>query len=290
MMVRIFGNYKAPLFGRATNCIDLRPFRTDTIKQILADYNPSYSPDDLLCLYSISGGIPYYIAILMDMGATTKDKMIDAVCQPQSRFLHEGFDMTVSEFGKQYSNYFGILQLIASGMTTQKEIDSIVGKNSGPYMQTLENEYSLISRNKPFNSKPGTRNMRWNLNDNFLTFWFRFIAPYSSLIEMGNFESLHKIIDEGYPQFSGKMLERYFRQKIMEETSATNVGSWWDRKGENEIDLIAVSSIDKWIKVAEVKRNRKKIDLTLTKKKVSAMRSTLPRYPLEVIGLSLEDM
>ena len=79
-----------------------------------------------------------------------------------------------SEFGKDYANYFSILSLIAEGKTTQREIDSIINKNTGSYLANLEDEYSLIKKVKPMFAKPNSRATRYCLQDNFLRFWFRF--------------------------------------------------------------------------------------------------------------------
>lgn len=290
MMKRIFENSKEPLFGRTTHKIVLKPFDTATLKQILCAHNPQYTPDDLLFLYTVTGGVPMYVSLLMDQGATTKEQMIDAICSVGSRFLNEAPDMLIGEFGKQYTNYFGILQLIASGMTTQKEIDSVVGKSTGQYMQMLENEYSLIRRNLPYGSKPGSRNVRWRLNDNFLAFWFRFLAPNSQLIAVGKMDMLKEVVADSYTQYSGLMLEAYFRQKYAEQDRVTEVASWWDRTGKNEIDLIAVSRLDRRVLVAEVKRNRRKIDLAVLDDKVKQVKPLFPRYKVQTVGLSLEDM
>lgn len=290
MMVGIFENSKEPLFGRMTHKIKLNPFRIEVLKEILHDYNPTYTTEDLLCLYMLTGGVPMYVSLLMDQKAITKDSMLDVVCKSNSRFLTEATDMLIGEFGKQYTNYFGIMQLIANGLTTQKEIDSVVGKNTGTYMQTLEKEYSLIRRNLPYGSKPGTRNIRWQINDNFLMFWFRFIAPNARLIEQNDTQTLRLIIEEGYRQFSGLILERYFRQKIAEEEHATEIESWWDRKGENEVDLIAINRLEKWVKIAEIKRNKNKIDMNVLKKKASSLHHLLPRYPVQTLALSMENM
>lgn len=40
----------------------------------------------------------------------------------------------------------------------------------------------------------------------------------------------------------------------------TKVGSWWDRKGENKIDLVAVNRQDKRLLIAEVKTDPEKYD------------------------------
>lgn len=109
----------------------------------------------------------------------------------------------------------------------------------------MERNYSLISKTTPIYSKVETKNVRYIINDNFLTFWFRFIYKYTHIIEIGGFKELREIINRDYDTFSGKMLERYFRSKIIEEKNVTRIGGYWDRKGRTEIDLIAVNEIEK---------------------------------------------
>ena len=53
MMMKIFEHSKEPLFGRLTARITLRPFRLSVMKNILHDYNPNYTAEDLLCFYMI---------------------------------------------------------------------------------------------------------------------------------------------------------------------------------------------------------------------------------------------
>ena len=83
--------------------------------------------------------------------------MINYALSEGSPFLTEGKDMLISEFGKDYANYFSILSLIAEGKTTQREIDSIINKNTGSYLANLEDEYSLIKKVKPMFAKPNGR-------------------------------------------------------------------------------------------------------------------------------------
>ena len=289
MMMKIFENRKEPLFGRLTSKITLQPFAVRVIKEILNDYNPKYTSEDLLCLYMLTGGVPKYIALLMEAEATKKNKMLDMVTSPDSPFIGEGKDLLVSEFGKEYGTYFSILQLIASGKNTQSEIDSVIGKNTGAYLANLEREYSLITKNRPMFSKPESRKNRWSLNDNYLRFWFRFIFPNQSLIEMGKYDMLREVIDRGYEQYSGLILEKYFRAKIAEEKRITDIGSYWDNKGENEIDVIAINDLDKTAIAAEVKRNSNKIDMDILQSKVHSVKE-LAKYEIELQGLSLENM
>ena len=290
MMLKIFRDNKEPLFGRATAEIRLHPFSTDLLKEILSDYNPHYTSEDLLALYTISGGVAKYVELLMDEGATSKDAMIGAVCRNGSVFLSEGVELLVGEFGKRYQVYFSIMQLIANGMTTQSQIDSVIGSNTGRYLATLEEEYNLIQKVRPMFAKPNSQGVKFALYDNFLTFWFRFVESNRSIVEMGKLELLKEIIGKGYDQFSGMMLERYFRQWYSEKERVTEVGHWWDKNSENEIDLIAVEKFDKRVTVGEVKRNEKKIKLQTLEEKFSNLRAHFRGYTIQFVSLSLTDM
>lgn len=290
MMHRIFDNDDEPLYGRQDCRINLLPFRISVLKEIIRDHNPSYTAEDLLCLYTLTGGVAKYVSWLMDAGATTKEKMLQWVTQAGSPYLNEGTELIMSEFGKDYANYLSILQMIAGGMTSQSEIDSVIGKNTGSYLNNLEEDYNYIHRRLPLFSKPGSRNQRWEIEDCFLRFWFRFIVSHQSLVEMERNDLLLEIIQQGYTQYSGIVLEQYFRQKWMEEQRVTQVGNYWDRKGENEIDLIAINDIDKTAVFAEVKRQSRKLNMQELERKVQSVRPYLANYSLQLIGLSMDDM
>ncbi len=56
MMTKIFDDRKEPLYGRATSRMRLRAFPLSTLREIMRDNNPGYTPDDLLAMYMITGG------------------------------------------------------------------------------------------------------------------------------------------------------------------------------------------------------------------------------------------
>lgn len=291
MMHKIFDNEDEPLYGRKDCDIKLMPFRISVVKQILGDYNPEYEPEDLLCLYMITGGVAKYVGQLMDGGATTKEAMLRWATEAGSPFLNEGSELIMSEFGKDYSNYLSILQKIAGGMTTQSQLDDLIGKNTGPYLKNLEEDYNYVHKLQPLFSKPGSRNIRWYIDDCFLSFWFRFVLPNQALVEIGRNELLYEIVEKDYCDYSGYMLEHYFRQKYREEERVTIVGRYWDRKGNNEIDLIALNEFDKKAVVAEVKRNKARYDSKRLDEKYQTIKAEFGKYKdVRLIGLSMEDM
>lgn len=290
MMKQIFENSKEPLYGRATARMHIRPFDINTLKEILADNNPDYKSEDLLTFYLLTGGVAKYIEQLVIRKAFTKDKMLKTVLSPGSYFLEEGKDVLIEEFGRDYSNYFSILALIASSKTARGDIESTLNMPIGGYLDKLENEYNIIRRIRPFMAKEGSRNNKYKIVDNFLQFWFRFIYKYRSAVEIGNLDYVRQIVERDYETYSGYILEKYFRQQLAESKAYSDVQSYWDRKGENEIDLIAVNDFEKRLLIGEVKRNKERINLHILENKATEIARKYADYQIEYKGFSLEDM
>ena len=290
LMKRIFENAKEPLYGRATSRMLIKPFRIHTIKEILSDYNPSYSPEDLLAFYMITGGVAKYIEQLVIRKAFTKQAIFKTIFREGSYFLEEGKSVLVDEFGKDYGNYFSVLSLIANSKTERGAIESTLNMPVGGFLYKLEKEYNLIKKVRPYMAKEGSRSNRYRIEDNFLNFWFRFIYKYRSAVEIGNMEYLYKVVERDYDTYSGIILEKYFRQLFAESNEYSDIQGYWDNKGENEIDLIAVNDMEKRIVIGEVKRNAKRISLPLLERKAENIIKKHSSYQIEFRGFSLEDM
>lgn len=293
LMKKIFEDYEEPLFGRANEKMTLQPFSTAVLKLILADFNPDYTSEDLLALYSITGGVPWYVSLLLDKGRACKDDMLAALTEENSPFIDEGRNILVEEFGSDYMTYFSILTCIASGMKTRVEIENELDNNNiGPYLMKLEDYYKLIAKSLPIYAKENSKKVRYVLNDCFLTFWFRFFYKYQALVENKALKSLDDIIRRDYSAVSGFMMERYFMQKFREEGRYI-VGKWWDRKGENEIDLIAVDPVAKKAWIYELKKQDYRYKEDELRKKVDTVLQQVPELRSMAIhlgSLSLEDM
>lgn len=293
MMTKIFKDKKEPLYNRHTRLMTVRPFTPAVLKEILTDYNTSYTAEDLLALYSFTGGVAKYVQLLIDAGATTKERMLDQIVKGDSIFLGEGKAILIEEFGKDYGIYFSILSAIARGKTSRSEIENVVGREIGGYLTKLENEYEVIAKKQPLFEKSSTKNVRYTIEDNFFMFWFRFIYKYSYMLEIENYESLKTIINRDYETFSGLMLERYFRRVLIEHQIYTRIGGWWDCKGENEIDIVAENELNNKATFFEIKRKSANIDMEVLKQKAAAfLRATgeFKGYDISYKDLSMEDM
>lgn len=293
LMNRIFRDRNEPLYGRQTEFLKIRPFSLSTLAEILSFHKPDWTVEDMLALYSFTGGVAKYVELLMDNRAFDRDAMLDVMLREESTFLEEGRVCLGDEFGKDYGTYFSILSCIARGLTTRPQIESNLGIEIGGFLKNLVSDYELVARNQPIFDKPRSKNIAYRLNDNFYTFWFRFVARHAYMLEIGAHDQLKELVRRDYEQFTGKMLERYFHDRLAESKKYTRLGSWWDRSGENEIDLIAENELKKTVRVFEVKRDAAKIRLKALKDKTTAMlRSTgeFKGYRVSYGGLSLEDI
>lgn len=293
LMQKIFQNSKEPLFGRADNIIKLSAFDLSTLKEIMRDYRPVYNNDDLLALYSFTGGVPKYVELFCDNDSLSVDEMIAFMIRENSSFVDEGKNMLIEEFGKNYATYFSILSSISGGINTQSGIETALGEKSiGGQIKRLIEDYSIIARQRPILAKEGTQTIRYEITDHFIRFWFNYFDRHRSLIEIKNFVGLQSIVKADYPTYSGRLLEAYFKQQFAESFQYRAIGSWWEPKdSQNEIDIVALKLEKNHATVAEVKRQKKNFKPELMAAKVEHLkRKLLPKYQIEIVCLSLDDM
>lgn len=293
LMVKIFYDRHEPLYGRCTGCLHLEPFYPSVLKDILGEHSPGYSKDDLLALWTITGGVARYVELFMDNKAFTRRKMINAFFSISTTFIDEGKNVLSEEFGQENAVYFSILAAVAGGKTRFSEIESVVGLDVGTYLGNLERHYGMMRKVLPIFSKPNAKNAAYGINDCFFRFWFRFVFKNQHLIELRQYDALRQLVERDFDVFSGRALEDYFRAKFIEDRKYSRIGGWWDRKGENEIDLVCENEFSNILDVYEIKRDAKRIDLDLLRKKAEAFFEKNPSLKSRCIsyaGLSMDDM
>ncbi|MDE5975505.1 MAG: ATPase [Muribaculaceae bacterium] len=290
MMTKIFDDRKEPLYGRATSRIRLREFPLATLREIMHNNNPDFTPDDLLAMYMIAGGVSKYVEQLYMVKAFTKERIMEAVLSYGSYFIDEGKEILSDEFGKDYGNYFSVLSAIATGFNERGEIKSYTGIEADGYLDKLENTYDIVYRYRPYLAGENSRNVKYGIKDNFLNFWFRFIYKYRSAVEIGNLRYVLEKVNADYSTFSGWILERYFRQMYRETGLYNIVTNYWEKGGNNEIDLIAVNDSDHEIIIGEVKRNPDRISLHGIEEKSVNILSKRKGWQMRYVALSLKDM
>ncbi len=289
LMTKIFQNSKEPLFGRADNVIYLKAFSPKIIKQILID-NDSYTINNLFINYLITGGVPRYQEILTKNRKFTKSGIINFYFDKDSAFIEEGKTILIEEFGKDYGTYFSILELLSEGRTSRSEIESILEKDIGGYLDKLESDYDIISKHKPIGSKPTGRIQKYYIKDNFLKFWFRFVYRFRTAVENENFEYIKQVLDKNLNTYSGPILEKLYHEIFKEKKVYNQIGNYWEKGNKNEIDLVAVNDLNKEMLICEIKLNKSKISKNVLISKSEKLIKKYNNYSIKYLFLGMEDL
>jgi AAA+ ATPase superfamily predicted ATPase len=270
LMNKIFFDDSQPLYGRNTGTLMLKPFGPSLLKEIFRCYKPDYTNSDLLALWTVSGGVARYVDMMMSAHAFTKAEMLEEIFSPLSAYIPEGRTILADEFGSDYGTYFTLLAAISAGQTTSAELKNLLGTEVGGFLAKLEDQYSIVEKKQPIFGKPTSKNAHFQVDDCFFRFWFRFVHKLSYLNELGRRDRMRDIAERDFGVFSDYALERYFTAKIVEDKGCTRIGSWWDRKGENEIDIVCEDEIAETLAFYEVKIDASRFDATRLAEKVEA--------------------
>jgi AAA+ ATPase superfamily predicted ATPase len=180
--------------------------------------------------------------------------------------------------------------LISSGKTARSEIESILQKDIGGYLQRLEDNYGIIKRHRSIQAKPNTKNQKFKIMDNFLNFWFRFIYRYQTAVELENFQYIKQIVKRDFTTYCGPLLEHFFQIMLMETGQFNQIGSYWEKDNRNEIDVVAINDLEKRIVIAETKLNKSKIHINELSKRSKSLLQEYLGYNPSYLALSVEDI
>lgn len=289
LMIQIFQNEKEPLYGRADRILYIKPFQLKVIKEVLQDYK-SYSGINLFYNYLITGGNPRYQELLIESGCYDKKSIMNFILEKDSFFISEGRNLLIQEFGKEYGIYFSVLELMSSGRTSRNEIESILERSVGGYLERLEIEYDIIEKVRSVGAKKESRNQKYTIKDNFIRFWFRFIYKNMTIIENQRFDYIKKLIERDLSTYSGPILEKLFKEIIGYSSEYGLIGTYWEKGNQNEIDIIAINDIEKKILLCEVKMNKQKISINKLKDKSVKLQIKYHDYEFKYKALSIEDI
>lgn len=230
---------KSPLYGRRTAQIKLNPLDFIYLKEFL----PNYELKDLIRVFGVTGGIPYYLEQL-DSTISFWENIDQKFLNHHSVLFAEGEFLLKQEF-TQVKTYNGILQQIASGQTDIGKIKNKI-KKSGDISSYLNNlsAIGLIERRLPLNEDIiKSRRGKYYLKDNFLKFWFNYIFQNKQGIIMKL--PIINNIKSSFNSYMGSIFELFVKEiliygilnnKIKFPFTIVKLESWWYK--DIEIDLI----------------------------------------------------
>jgi len=276
-------NYSAPLYGRSTSIIHLKPMLSIHIH----DFVPGLSPEQFMKIFAAFGTIPKYLEMYQKKHSF-EENVRNLILNKNAFLYSEGYFLLKQEIN-EVSTYFSILEAISKGATKLGNISSMLEMQSSQLTRYMEKLIDLgfidkdvpVTEKNPLKSKLG----RYRFRDNFLKFWFYYVYKNYRYLEIGLLEYVEKEIEQNFnDHFVSFSYEDYVKEGIMQNPVSylgfvpLKIGRWWSNK--EEIDLVAFDEEN--IAFIECKwRNQPAgVDvLKSLKKKAELLNSTLkPQY------------
>lgn len=266
---------KSPLFGRRDSQIKLEAF--DYLDA--AKFVPGYSNEDKAICYGITGGVAKYLAMI-DTTKNLDENIVRLFFRKDGYLYDETRNLLTQEF-TDITIVNNIVEQIASGVNTLNVIAGKIGEKEQTVLYSLEKliNVGLVEKKKCITDEKNKKKTQYVLKDYMFKFWYEFIPKATSVIEMGQGEIYYqKAVKPYLHSFMGAVFEemcRYYtlKQGIIGEYGCfvTTVGTWWGvenfiDKNSNiktqsaDIDVVALSEIDKKAVIGECKFKNEKID------------------------------
>jgi len=257
--------YKSPLYGRRSSQFKIEPFKYYECSQLLTGFNNI----DKLTIYGICSGIPEYITRINN-NLSVQQNTQQLFFNPSGRLFEEPSNLLKQEL-KAPQTYNAIISAIASGATKMNEIASTAGIETSQCSNMLttlislgivKKEYPVWNeKNKKLANNQPTRKTIYMLADFMFRFWYSFVHPNLSRLEMGFGKNVCAEIFEKsggtIETYMGPVFEECSIQFLWHEMNKGKnnfkaIGRWWGpnpkEKKEEEIDIIAIEEKRKDLK------------------------------------------
>jgi hypothetical protein len=257
MMQGLVLDRSAPLFGRATEILKIKPLAAGWIQEALALDDPCAAVE----AFARWGGIPRYWELAADHPSSTQaarhlvlDPLGVLYEEPQRLLLDDLRDTTQAA---------SILSLIGRGCHRVSEIAGRLQKPATSLSRPLQRlmEMELVARETPFGAPArGGRRTLYRIADPFLAFWFRFVEPNRSRLEARQLDVVERGIEPQLGHHTAAVWEQLARESVphlhIEGEKWGPASRWWgaglDRK-PLEVDVVAESTAGDRLLVGEAK-------------------------------------
>jgi AAA+ ATPase superfamily predicted ATPase len=270
MMMREVLSYQAPLFGRASAQMHLRPLPFGLTHKFF----PRYSAVDRVAIYAMFGGIPAYWERFEQNRSITyniKNQLLTTnnLMQAEPRLL-------LQDFISEPHNYLAVLTAIANGSRTPKEIASYTGLPNVqvPKYLSVLSEAGFVERRISVTAAPNSRTGRHHISDPYLRYYFRFLAARQNQLALGIQDQVLAEITRHMIDFIGvHTWEELCREWLLRAGAKKQlpflpdkVGSAWN--ATVQIDVAGINTMEKTLILGECKWTTSPVDRGVLEKLV----------------------
>lgn len=249
------------LHNRVTCRLHIQPFSLNECEKYVESLGMNLSRYDLLELYMVLGGIPFYWSMLQRGGSVAQN--IDKLIFNESGQLHGEFNELYDSLFKNPEQYISVVVALGnagSGMTREEIVRTCGLDGNGKTTRILEDlqECGFI---KKVSSYGRNNNATFMLIDNFTLFYLKFIKENKANDEQ---YWSHSYLSPVRSSWAGLAFEKVCFQHISQIKQAlgisgvvTNVYSWRvgpssDGESGAQIDML-IDRADNMVNICEMK-------------------------------------
>jgi uncharacterized protein len=260
-MIQNIVRNKGGLHNRITQRIRLEPFNLYETALFLRNKHINLGQYDIVQLYMVTGGIPYYLDTIRPGESTTQ--IIDRLCFSKDGALRNEFkDLYPALFGRA-EKHIAVIRALGekmSGLNRNEIIQACAFKTGGTLTKVLDEllESGFISEYLPFNKT--TKEVVYKLSDEYSLFYLKFIEN-SKASGLGTWQLKSK--EQSWQSWRGFAFENLCLKHVPQIKKALGISgihtdqSVWryaPKSGENgaQIDLL-IDRQDHCINLFELK-------------------------------------
>jgi len=256
MMQGLVLDSKEPLYGRADQILKLAPINMSYLGKYLK-CNAIQAVEE----YAVWGGIPRYWELRQrckSLHAAIEYHIINS----QGVLYEEPYRLLFDDM-RDIVQASTLLSVIGSGANRLSEIAAKMEKPATQLSRPLDKlmELGFVEREIPFGENPkNSKKSLYKIADPFIDFYYRFVIPNRSLIELGRTNIVLNDVKEKLNIYISRHWEHLCRKAVSGNTingvTYHVAARWWgnvSREEMIEIDLMAMSIDRKTLLVGECK-------------------------------------
>ncbi|MFC7533630.1 ATP-binding protein [Actinoplanes sp. GCM10030250] len=245
-MMRRFTEYDRPFYGRATNMV-LGPFNLAETAAVTG-----LSGADAIDAHLITGGLPG-IALEWSRGTTPADFLRQEITNKTSALFTVPEQSLASEFPAPDTSRRILEAVGGAGSRTFSNIAAAAGDRGGPVssgtlsplLTRLVEEKQILAVDKPLSTRP-SKLAQYRIADSNLRLYLAVLRDVHQLVLRDRMAAARATLEARWSSWRGNAVEPIIRDALaiaagageLPWTDTWEVGGWWNRQAQPEIDLV----------------------------------------------------
>ncbi len=260
MMYGLFFDSASPLYGRADEIMKFVPIRLPYLQKAL-----NLSAVNAVEEYAVWGGVPRYWE-LRESRSSLEDALRHNIFNVNGILYEEPVKLLEDDV-KDVVKTSTIMSYIATGSNRLSEIASRCDEPATNLSRPLRKlvDLGFLEKDVPFGAEEkNAKKSLYKIADPFMAFYYRFVVPNRSFIELGRSIPIKQALDAHFSEYVSMQWERLCRDAVTgNKINGVVYGKafrWWGsvineygKPEQIELDVVAESLDRKYLLVGECK-------------------------------------